>query len=548
MSYSIMFILGIILGIYAYGIFFLGLVHLLYREYIIIYSLLCIVVSYLIFYKKYNWKTSIIYILNCGKLLIKNRFAFFLSILIFIQALINYIGALAPELSFDALWYHLTLPKLYLLSHSIIHIPGSLIPYSDMPKLGELLYTSALALGDERMAKLLQFGAGIFCCFLIYRLSRNYVSRKYALIAVVIFYSNIAVAWESTTAYIDLIRTVFELLALWSYLEWFRAKYQKWLYLSAVFTGLAITTKLLGIGSLIIFLILLWFSQYKLPLFFRLRSILIYTGVALLIPLPWFIFSFLHTGNPVYPFFTSLYPTGISTTTVNPILFLQTVIRLFTSASDPVSPIYLIVLPLIFWKYKTFSKEIKLLSWYSLLALVAWYITPQTGGGRFIIPYLPAFSVLIAYLLFLLAKQNDLWSNRYRNTLIGLVIFLALTTIVYRGAASVRYLPVIFGDEIKSEFLSNNLNFSFGDFYDTDEYFKKHIQSSDTVLLYGFHNLYYVDFPFIDASWIKKGDRFTYIACQNTALPKRFSHWQLVYTNMKTHVKLYADGGKVWKY
>src|SRR5205823_4341750 len=122
----------------------------------------------------------------------------------------------------------------------------------------------------------------------------------------------------------------------------------------------------------------------------------------------------------------------------------------------------------------------------------------------------------------------------FRNILAGIIIIIALVSITYRGIASEKYLPVIFGKQSKSDFLSKHLNYSFGDFYDTDGYFANHISQDKKVLLFGFHNLYYVDFPFIDNSWVKPGDRFDYIALQNTALPGRFKFWDLIYQNPKT--------------
>jgi hypothetical protein len=109
-------------------------------------------------------------------------------------------------------------------------------------------------------------------------------------------------------------------------------------------------------------------------------------------------------------------------------------------------------------------------------------------------------------------------------------------------------LPVVLGNETKAEFLTKYLNFSFGDFYDTDNYFKNHLTKQDTVLLLGFGKLYYVDFNFIDSTWVKKGDKFNYIAVQNGILPKRFSDWHQIYYNKLTKVKLYTLGGKICVY
>ena len=141
-----------------------------------------------------------------------------------------------------------------------------------------------------------------------------------------------------------------------------------------------------------------------------------------------------------------------------------------------------------------------------------------------------------------------IWKSKIRYAVVGLVIFFSLFSIIYRFGANLKYIPVIIGQQSKSDFLAKHLNFSFGDFYDTDMYFEKNIKTSDIVLLYGFHNLYYVDFPFIDSSWAKKGDRFNYIAIQDSIIPERFKYWNLIYYNSKTDVKVYSLGGIKWTY
>src|SRR6185437_14950424 len=117
-----------------------------------------------------------------------------------------------PEIGFDALWYHLTLPKLYLGWHQVRHIPGGLLYYSDMPKLTEMLYISGLAILGETGAKLIHFSFGILCCIALYKVGRKFFSPLLSLIAVAIFYSNLVVGWESISAYIDLARTFFNIM------------------------------------------------------------------------------------------------------------------------------------------------------------------------------------------------------------------------------------------------------------------------------------------------------------------------------------------------
>ena len=538
-----MFSFAILIGIYSYIIFAIGLLGILYTQAILLSTFVYILVLI------YFFKNKLIESLHKLKLLSVNikkyKFESFLILLLIIQAAVNLLGALGPELGFDALWYHLTFPKLYIQNHAVIHIPGSVLYYSDMPRLTEMIYTASLVFGNEILAKLIHFSFGLLSSLALYFLSRKFFDRKLSIIAVIIFYSNLVVGWQSTTAYIDLARTFFEIMALWGFINFLQNKNKKWLVESAVMLGLAISTKLLAFGSLLIFTILIcyFFAKAKKKTSYIITNILVYLCISLLIPLPWFVFSFVHTGNPFYPLFTGIYPVSFSLGLLNPLTFLKEVLNLLIRSADPISPLYLIFLPLIVIYFRKFPKTLKFIGLYCLFAILVWYFTPRTGGGRFILPYLPAFSILVVWVIKTFENKKE-----FKYLFMSLVILISLTSITYRGVANAKFVPVIFGKESKSHFLSNHLNFSFGDFYDTDGYFKKNITSKSTVLLYGFHNLYYVNFPFIDSSWVKKGDVLNYIAAQNSDLPKRFSNWDLIYYNPKTRVSLYSLGGLKWTY
>ena len=543
-----MFALALLIGAYSYGIFALGLLGLLYKSHIAVFTVLFL--SLIVIWKRKPLISCIKKFLLQSRHIrenirhalqeLKKHKVFGLLILLFLlQASVNLIGVFGPELSFDALWYHLTLPKLYLLHHAVYHIPGGLLYYSDMPKLTEMLYVPALAFGSETLVKFVHFTFGILTCIAIYKLSRTWFTPFLSLLAVLIFYSNLVVGWESFAAYIDLARTFFEVMALWAFLNWWESAKQKWLLISAVLIGLAITTKLLAIGSLLIFTLLLVGRGLQRKNIEDIRktisTLFTYWFVALLIPLPWLIFSSIHTGNPVYPFFSAIYQ--VSPSAINPISFFRDIFILFTHASDPVSLMYIITFPFVIFYFTKLKREIKVIALYSLFAIIAWYFTPRTGGGRFIMPYLPAMSIVIIGVLDYVRSVRK--KKLLSNILIVLIILSSMFSIVYRFAANYKYVPVIIGKESKESFLTKHLNFSFSDFYDTDNYFKNTLQANDRVLLYGFHNLYYVDFPFIDSSWVTQSDRFNYVATQNVTLPEKYRKWKLVYKNDQTMVKLY---------
>lgn len=521
-----MFTFAILLGIYSYILFSLGVFGLLYKSWIVLFTLIFLALI----------------ALNFKERLIKIKFIPLtfspLFLLVLIQALVNFIGVLGPELGFDALWYHLTLPKIFLDSHSLLHIPGGLLYYSDMPKLTEMIYLLPLSVTSEIGAKIIHFSFGILILLAIYKLSRKFLNQKFSLLSSLIFYSSLVVGWQSTTAYIDLSRTFFELMAVWGFVNWYETKgspriKRGWFIESAVMLGLAISTKILSIGSIFVFLFLL-FYVYKLSRKFLNQAIL-FIFISFYIALPWFLFSFLNTGNPIYPLFTAYLKDPVN---LNPLKILN----LFTHSNDPISPVYIIFIPFIFLYFNKFSGVFKILTVYLALSLIVWYLIP-VPESRYFLPYLPVFSIIISYLIFTFMKDKIIHSLS-----ISVIIFVSLISIFYRGIANYKYLPVILGLETKDKFLTDHLNFNYGDFYDTDGFFRKHINKSDRVLLYGFHNLYYLDFPFLDSSYVKKGDKFNYIAVQRADLPKRFGFWKQIYSNQKTHVNLYFLGGQEWAY
>lgn len=541
---SLMFIFALLIGIYTYVIFFMGLGGLLYKEAVI--GVTVVFWLLVIWYYRKGLLKCFKKILNQVQDEKNKKLLLFFGFLLGLQAGVNLIGALGPELAFDALWYHLTLPKLWLQNHSIEFIPGGLLYYSAMPKLAETLYVAGLAFGNEIIVKVIHFSFGLLTCLALYNLSRKFLTPFFALLAVVIFYANLVVAWESITAYVDLVRTFFEVMALWAFMNWWESQRRKWLVWSAVMLGLAITTKVLAVGSLVIFAAIMIGGIKGKRWIWGMRDVGLFVLISLVVPMPWLIFSYVTTGNPVYPFFSAIYP--IAPVSFSILGFFRDVWNMFMYSSDPISPIYMMLLPLIvwiFWRTRRI-REIRVIAIYSLLAVIVWYFTPRTGGGRFLLPYLPAFSLLCAAVVSEVLQNKKYYGVFLGKFLLVTIISISIISVGYRFVANSKYLPVIFGQQTKEEFLSKNLNFSFGDFYDTDGYFKENIKPTDTVLLYGFHNLYYVNFPFIDSSWVKEGDKFNYIATQNTDLPPEFYDWILIYENEQTMVKLYQQPERLY--
>ena len=459
-----MFALALTLGLYSYTIFFLGVLHLLTKTNII---LVTIPLALWLFNKLKNLSFK----------LPEDKLSKILLSLLITQLLVNLVGALGPEIGFDALWYHLSLPKIWLQNHSIFFIPGAQFKYSVMPMLTEMFYFIF-------PGKLIHYLFGVLTLIVTYKLSRS-------LLAVLILSANLVFGWQQTSAYIDLSRAFFEIMALYMFT-------QNKIYKSAVMLGLAASTKLLALTSLPIFWLLLWFKEKSF------KPLIRYTLYVILVLSPWLLRAYYHTSNPFYPFFSSLYTdTHIS---LDP----RNLLNLLTHAVDPIHPIYLVSLLLI-PTLKIKNHKLKIIILYSLLSLIIWILTPNTGGGRFILPYLPALSIVAASI----ASKH--------KALIVFCILYSVFSISYRFAANLKYL------QPKEKLLASKLAFDFGDYYDFDHFFK----DTDKVLPIGINNLFY-----LNAYIATPSGNLDYLLVRGQ-LPTEYKEWKLVSQNDITKTGIY---------
>jgi len=100
---------------------------------------------------------------------------------------VNLLGALGPEVFYDALVYHLAVPSAYNAAGGILHIPYNL--YSDLPLAHGMLYSAALFFGGEVCAKFLNFSTGILSLLAVLALGSRLTGRREGLWGAAVFYA-----------------------------------------------------------------------------------------------------------------------------------------------------------------------------------------------------------------------------------------------------------------------------------------------------------------------------------------------------------------------
>jgi len=136
----------------------------------------------------------------------------FFRTLFFIAGLSHFIGVFVPETGFDAVWYHLPITQVLLNRGWDRFIPE--LYQSAMPHLGSLVFTLPYAMFGIVGVKFFTYLLAWLMIVLMYRIAKPLVGIRYALFGCLIFFTFHTVGWQASSAYVDSLRTVFELAAV----------------------------------------------------------------------------------------------------------------------------------------------------------------------------------------------------------------------------------------------------------------------------------------------------------------------------------------------
>ena len=369
-------------GVFSFFWLLVGLAGLYYR-----WAAWTVLILGLIFLRKsiYSWgKEYVFSLLQMEKIKKTEKIlVFFIAGLLLIQLLIT----LSPPVKYDALTYHLDLPRYYAEVKSFGFMSQN--PYWGHPQLVEILYTFVYLLLGENAAALLGWGAGVIVLAGVNGLTNGVMkevnpkseSKMPGLIAVGILLSAYTFRFMFSWAYTDLFSALFGLCTLLLFIHFLKSYQEKLLYLSGMFAGFALGTK--WTAALILLPLLLWLIPDLLKAKLKFRVFVIWGCVFSLVSLPWFLKNFFFSGNPLYPYFfpTSwvsefrLLAASTSPPEQNLLKYILAPITMtwFGVDSSPgfgadIGPLFLLFIPFSLWKFK---KE-KIVKMFGLCLLTCW--------------------------------------------------------------------------------------------------------------------------------------------------------------------------------
>ena len=439
-------------------------------------------------------------------------------------ALAVLIPALAPPSGsdWDSLAYHLAIPKLFLQHGGFYYIDFA--SHSNFPFLVEMLYTPALSMGDPAGAKMVHYLYGVLLVLAVVMLVRKHFTPKAAPLAALALAGMPIVLWEATTAYIDLATALYTVLAVYFLLSYFDNNDRRSLIGCAIAVGFAASTKMTGLALIPLLAIWLLIDRYSVAAGLRARQAgtepghygriftraLMFVGIALLVCSPWYLKTLIYTGNPVYPFFYSIFggrdwtgelARGYSMSQAKfgmgrdlaSFVFLPYDLtfhseRFYDTPGLYVGPMLLVAVPLLLLA-KHRSRKLLGLTLLFLAQLAIWFVLTQQS--RYLIPSFAILAVIIAAIAYT--------DERLRITRTALYITFAATALfgVCTLVPFVRSaVPVVFGSETQDEYLSRTLPI-----YPAEQWINYNTPRNAKIALFGDTRGFYLDRDYAWADW-----------------------------------------------
>ncbi len=379
-----------------------------------------------------------------------------------LTVLLTLVRVNVPAVTADEVSYHLHLPKIFLLKQAVFYWPFHV--NSAFPLLTELLYSYGVSLSSDFATKGVHFLFGILSSLAVYALAREMTPGIPAGWAAALFLSVPVVSHQMGLANNDLALTAYLASGYVAIFKWEKErKKEEWLVFAGVLSGFAMGVKYLALfGAAVQTLLILAICLVeKEPARKIVKSLFVFGLSLLFIGGVWYLRSYLHIGNPFYPYLTSFFGgEGLE----NPLELggkgfgkdLPALALLpwnatfypeaFGGTSNQWGPIFLAFLPWVFWvklKGKGWKYLLGILSLTSLL----WFYTKQ--NLRFLLPALPFFCIAAAAVLNGLSERGKEMRFAARGMFLTFVgIHLGIAAFHLRDEAKVA-----FGMERRGDYL-----------------------------------------------------------------------------------------------
>jgi hypothetical protein len=204
---------------------------------------------------------------------------------------------LLPPTCFDSLMYHLAVPKLFLQHGGFWHVYFN--PQADFPMLTHMQYMIGLAMGNDIFCKTLSCVIGFAALGAIACACRTFFTPPPAIVpSLLVFLTFTAVIASVSTCYVDIAQALWTLIAVLALDKYFKDGRTGYLLVSGVIAGMAVQTKVFGVFVWPVLAARLLLERKSAILHRKgLVELLLIFAPGILMGLPWYIKSFVHSGT-----------------------------------------------------------------------------------------------------------------------------------------------------------------------------------------------------------------------------------------------------------
>lgn len=388
-----------------------------------------------------------------------------------VVAVFDLFEGLSPPADGDTLAYHFVHPKNFLAAGALSFVPRG--GDGAIPMIVHMTYVPALHLGSERALTLWTMLSGWAAVALLYSIARRFLSQRWSFMLALIFMTTPAVIYGAGSGQVEIRISLFVMVAALSTSLALKTGLLRYTVLAGIAAGFFMGSKFLG---------LLFVVTCGLVILAQRRWLvhgLVFSVVALTAGSQWYIWNYIHTGDPVFPvLFEFLKQVNYShwdqahndafkliwvqekSVPANLLWFLGypfaasfSAFKTMESGRTGMGPFLLLIFPFVvaaLWKFRTQIRQSFLLpiAGIVLIFYALWFFTGSSQRVRHLLPIYPLLLVCASAVALRWASEAY-----YLKPLLAAMILTIPLQISVQVIFGLNYAHHIFTDENRNAFL-----------------------------------------------------------------------------------------------
>ena len=209
----------------------------------------------------------------------------------------------APELNYDSSYYHLTLARDFAAAAGAPSLPE--LWTSNIPILPQLVFAVGASLSSVDAAKVIHFVVGIAGVAAMVGVATRLGGYPAGPLAGLLWLASPLVLWEMASAYVDLFLVLWGVAAMLAALLWIDTRRSAYAFAAAAFLGLGFGVKIgmIYVATPLAIALLVRYVRTRS----QLRTWSAGAAVCVAVAAPWYVRSYVLTGNPIFPLYNAIF-------------------------------------------------------------------------------------------------------------------------------------------------------------------------------------------------------------------------------------------------